>query len=305
MQAKLTVLGSSAAVPSNNRHLSAHLLEMHGHSMLFDCGEATQFQLLKFKKNINRIEYIFITHLHGDHFYGLVGLLSTMNMKNRNRSLIVFGPKGLQEAVEVSFGVSKMELTFPLSIHIIEPEGCRLIVDDDDFKVFAFPLKHSIPTYGYLLKAKKAMRNIKKEFVNSHLHIENTWFARIKAGEDYVNSKGEVISNDEITISPKIPPSYAYCSDTAFLPQLASWVSEVGLLYHESTYLHQDDDKAALRLHSTAKQAAQIAKMAKAKQLLLGHFSGRYKDVSPFEEQAAEVFDNVILAQDGMEIMID
>jgi ribonuclease Z len=301
MSATIVILGSSAATPTNDRSLSAHLLETEGHSLLFDCAEGTQFQLKRFGRKNHRIQAIFISHLHGDHFFGLPGLISSMNLSDRTNPLQVFGAEGLQQAVDLYLQLSETRLKFPIEFVVLTHQTKMKIYESDNYEVFAFPLKHRITTYGYLWQQKPLLLNVNKEFVRMQ-NPALEWFTRIKQGEDYVDEQGIVFPNHLITESAKKANSYAYCSDTAYFEELADWVKGVSLLYHESTFLEVNQEDAIQKFHSTAKQAASIARLADADRLLLGHFSARYKDVQLFKEEAEVEFADVILAVDGMEI---
>ncbi len=300
---KLTILGSSSAIPTKERNLSAQLLEIAGHSLLLDCGEATQFQLQRFDKKTSQIRYVLISHLHGDHYFGLVGLLSTMHMLGREKDLHIYSPKGLKEIIYLQFGESKTKLNYNLVFHIIETDNKTMLFEEEAYQVFTFPLKHSTETYGFLIQEKSGERTIKKEFVNEH-EIPYKWFPRIKAGEDYIDENGNIFLNKDITTAPENPSSFAYMSDTAFLPERAADIRGVDVLYHEATFLEEDIEKAILRTHSTAAQAAEIAHQALVGKLIIGHFSTRYKDVDAFLTEAKQKFDNVVLAEDGMFIEI-
>ena len=303
MPIKLTILGSSAALPAYNRNLSAHLLELNGHSLLFDCGEGTQFQLRKFKKSFQKIDSIFISHTHGDHFFGLPGLLSSMQMLGRNRNINIYGPKGIEEAISAIMFQTRSSVVFEINYHIISTNTKTEIISTKNYKVFAFPLKHSVETYGYLFIKNKETLNIKKSFLaDNTVSIEQ--IKQIKAGSDYIDNNGNKFLNKDITKPPKERISYAYCSDTVYFDKLAEWVKDVKLLYHESTYISDNKTKAIDRLHSTAKDAAQTAKNANAKTLLLGHFSGRYKNLDLFKKEAEEIFKNVITGKEGMELEV-
>ncbi len=306
MDVNLTVLGTSAAVPAHKRHLSSHLLETDTISILFDCGEATQFQLKRFKKDFFKIDYIFISHLHGDHFLGLPGLISTMNMMGRKSHLVIFSPPGLQKAIEPLFSLSNMSLDF--SLEFIELSNIRAkkeVISNELFSISVFPLEHSVETYGYIFRRYSEKLKINKSFVEKHKDIDVQWYPKIKNGSDYIDGEGNVYKNKDITSLKIEDYSYAYCSDTRFNEAISEYIKSVDLLYHESTYLQNDEDKAILRKHSTAAQAARIAQLAEAKRLLLGHFSSRYKDVTDFKNEANDVFQGeVILAKEGLEIKI-
>lgn len=306
MATKLTILGTSAAVPANKRNLSAQLLEVDGYSLLFDCGEATQFQLKRYKLNFFKIEYILISHLHGDHFFGLPGLISTMNMMGRTTKLTIFSPPGLEKAIAPLFNISKMKLEFEIDFEEINNiQSKKEIIKNDLFSIYAFPLNHTVEAYGYICNRHSDKLNIDKGFIEQNPNIPTKWFSRIKNGEDYIDGNGKVFKNEDITIIPQKDVSFAYCTDTGFYEPIVENVRNVDLLYHESTYLNCDEAKADLRKHSTSRNAATIAKMAGAKRLLLGHFSGRYKDAAQFKIEAEEVFSKeVILATEGLQIII-
>lgn len=305
MATRLTVLGSSAAVPANGRNLSAQLLEVDGHSLLFDCGEATQFQLRRFKLHLLKIEYIFISHLHGDHFFGLPGLISTMNMMGRTNTLTIFSPPGLEAVIAPLLNLSNMKLQFQVNFKSVDIFEKTNLITTEFYKVSAFPILHSVKAFGYICNICSNKLNISKAFLKDKTDIPREWFSRIKNGEDYIDGRGNIFKNSDITTKPSKVKSFAYCTDTGFYEPIAEYVKGVDLLYHEATYLNKEEENAILRTHSTAKQAGIIAKKAGAKRLLLGHFSGRYRDVSMFESEAKEVFRNeVILAIDGMQITI-
>ena len=299
--AKLTILGNSAALPAKNRKLSAHLFEIDGHSLLFDCGEGTQFQLINFKKSLLKISKIFITHLHGDHFYGLPGLLSTMSMLNREKPIDIYGPDGLREFLQAINEVSKSEHSFEQRIHIIDAENKQLICEEKDFEIYAFSLDHSVASFGYLVQQKEFKPNIKKSFVhNNDIPIE--WFQRIKNGEDYTDNNGNLFLNKDITEQLHTPISYAYCTDTGYFPQIADYINAVTFLYHETTFLNSEQEDAIAKKHSTAEDAANIAKLSNADRLLIGHFSARYSDLNDFLKEATPIFPNTIIATEGLEI---
>jgi len=299
MSITLTILGTSAALPSYGRKLSAHLLEINGHSLLFDCGEGTQFQLRKYKKNLNKVSAILISHLHGDHFFGLPGLLSSMQMMDRTNTIDIYGPLGIKEAVLAMLFTSRSEYSFQINFHIVEAKTRIELFNNSDYKIYTFPLKHSVETYGYLFKMNTPLLNIKKDFIKKH-DITIDQIKAVKLGADFIDNNGKVHYNKDITMTPKDGFSYAYCSDTVFFKGIAKWIKGVNILYHETTYLEIDSENAESRLHSTAKQAAQIAKLANAKTLLLGHYSGRYKELESFKTEAQEIFQSVVIGREGM-----
>lgn len=297
----ITVLGNSAALPVRDRKLSAHLLETDRHSLLFDCGEGTQFQLFNLKKKIQRISKIFITHLHGDHFFGLPGLLSTMYMLGRQKPIDIYGPEGIEGYLTQLNKICSTEFKFEINFHIIKVESKELIMENDNYSIYAFPLIHRKETYGYLYEQKDMKPNIKKSFVREN-EIPVEWFARIKNGEDYIDEDGKVFLNNEITELRRAPKSYAFCTDTIFMPQLIDYVKDVTILYHEATFLSINKKEATAKKHSTATDAANIAKEANVGTLIIGHFSARYSNLSLFEDEAKEIFKNTIIAEEGLHI---
>jgi ribonuclease Z len=293
---ELTILGSSAALPTSKRFPSAHLLHAGERFFLIDCGEGTQIRLRQYGYNPSRIHHIFISHLHGDHVFGLFGLLSSLGMTGRKVPLHLYGPKGLEAFLGVYdnfFGSLPFELEF---VDLSDHKG--IIFENEKLTVRAFPLNHRIPAYGFLFREKKKALNIRKEQIRAHgLGIAD--IVKIKRGEDFVGSEGETIPNSQFTLPPYHRRSFAYLSDTQFDPKLAQQVQGVDLLYHEATFLGKDKKLAAATQHSTASEAAELAKIAGVKKLLIGHFSSRYKDPVQFENEAKEVFKNSTAVSDG------
>ena len=297
----ITVLGNSAALPAHNRHLSAYMLERERESLLFDCGEATQFQLIKYKKKIHRITKVFITHLHGDHFFGLPGLLSTLHMLDRKKPIDIYGPKGLEQYINLINKITNSVPKYQINFHVVDTDTKVLICENKDYSIFAFPLDHREETYGYLYQQKPSLPNIKKDFiVNNEIPIE--WFKRIKNGEDYIDENGKIIPNSEITEIRKPIKSFAYCTDTVYMPKLVEYVKNVDLLYHEATFLNVNKEDAIAKKHSTASDAANIAKDANVGRLIIGHFSARYANLEQFEKESKAIFENTIIAEEGMSI---
>ncbi len=301
MKWSLTVLGSSSALPADNRMLSAQLLTTGRHHFLFDCGEGTQFQLRRFKAPLNKIDAIFISHLHGDHFFGLFGLLSTYSMYKRENPLRIFAFPQLRDTLEKVLEAANLRLKFDLQFVELKNDGKELIFEDKELKVSSIPLKHSVPVTGFLVEEKIPELNIKKDFAESH-DIPHQWFSRIKNGEDYVDKAGHRYANEDITYSKRAPKSYAYLSDTAYEPRIAEMVKGVGLMYHEATFAEAEAADARDKLHSTASQAALCAKAAGADSLLIGHFSTRYADTRILEQEAQKIFRETRCVYDGMEV---
>ena len=295
---KLTILGCYSASPRNNFHTTSQVLEIGGDLVLIDCGEGTQMQLRKMKIKFSRIKNIFISHLHGDHFYGLIGLISTFRLYGRSNDLNLFGPKGIKEIIELQLKYSNSWTDFKINFHELESKKSVSILNNDKFEVKTIPLRHRIYTNGFLFvekhKEKKLnMNNIKKYSINY------TDFSKIKNGEDIILNNGSKIMNSELVIEPK-NTSYAFCSDTCYHQEIISQLNNVTLLYHESTFLEIDNDIAKKTLHSTASDAAKIAKEANCQKLLLGHFSSRYKNLEKFIDESSKIFKNVDLAYEGL-----
>ena len=295
----LTILGCHSATPRKNAFPTAQFLEINHRHFLIDCGEGTQRQMRKYKVGFSKIDQIFISHLHGDHFFGLVGLLSTYGILNREKEIHVYGPKGIKQITELSLKVAHSHSKFPIIFHELSGTESELIYEDDKVTVHTLPLDHRVYTNGYLFKEKEKPRNLNIEAVRNYPEIEKCDYNNLKLGKDFITQSGTVIPNKELTLDPPAPLSYAFCSDTAYLPNLASLIENVDLLYHESTFLTDKEDLATKTKHSTALQAALVAKDCRAKQLILGHYSGRYQDINRFKEEAEKLFPNVYLSEPG------
>lgn len=300
---ELLILGSSSASPTSERNSSAQLLNIAERYFLIDCGESTQIQLRKYKAKFQSIDHIFISHLHGDHFFGLPGLLGSMHLLGRKQDLNIYCPSELKSLMDMINTVSQTHLNYKINWHFTTNKGLHLIFEDTKVQVFSFPLKHRIYCTGFLFREKPLTRKIDK-YKLERLHISLADIHALKAGKDVVNQEGQLIKNADATLTPPDPRSYAYCSDTIFDPSITEYISGVDLLYHESTFLEDHTERAKKTFHTTAQQAAEIASMANVKQLLLGHFSARYTQLEEFISQAAPVFKNCELAVDGKKIKI-
>lgn len=294
----VTVLGSSAALPTSRRNLSAHLVAYSGQLILLDCGEGTQMMLKKLKVRTGKISHIFISHLHGDHFYGLIGLISTWHLLGRKTPLYIYGPPVLKEILDIQLRASMTELSYPMYFHNTQSEVPAIIADTGHLTVTSVPLKHRVPTTCFLISEKPLPRRIRRAEAERY-SIPFTFMERLRNGEDFTDEDGEQIPNEMLTISPPEPRSYAYCSDTAYDERLPASIKGCTLLYHEATFLSDRTVLAGEKMHSTAAQAAQIAGMAGAGSLLIGHFSARYNDVNAFRDEAEKFFKPVIIAEDG------
>lgn len=294
----ITILGCHSATPTANAHPSSQVLEMKGHLFLIDCGEGTQMQLRKYRVKFSRIRHIFISHLHGDHFFGLPGLISTFLLLGREAELHVYGPKGIKEAILLLLKLGKAYTNYPLYFHELEGASPKIIFEDEKVSVETIPLKHRVYTNGFLFKEKTDDRKLNVEAARS-FNIDLSYYNKIKQGFDIENKDGILIPNKEITFDPPPPKSYAYCSDTAYNPEMVSQIENATVLYHESTFLEEHRHLCEKTKHSTAKEAADIALKANVGTLILGHYSGRYGNLDLFKEEAQEIFENVELAEDG------
>ncbi len=295
---KLHILGCYAATPRALTNPTSQILEVRGHMFLIDCGEGTQVQLRKHRLKFSRIDHIFISHLHGDHFFGLPGLISTFRLLGREKEMHVYGPKGIKEAITLFLKLGDSWTNYPLIFHELESKEPQLIYEDDTVSVTTIPLHHRIYTNGFLFREKPLERKLNIEAVAKH-KMDKAHFHNIKAGKDVVLDNGTVISNAMLTFDPPEPKSYAYCSDTAYLPTIVPQIKNVEALYHESTFLDADADLSVKTKHSTSKEAASIALGAEVGTLILGHYSTRYKSLELFREEAESVFPKVQLADDG------
>ena len=301
---KITILGCYAATPRSFTNPTSQMLEMKNHLFLIDCGEGTQVQLRRNKIKFSKIKHIFISHLHGDHFYGLVGLVSTFRLLNRENELHIYGPKGIKEIITLQLKLANSWTNFPLIFHELTSREPELLFEDSKLSVSTLPLKHRIYTNGFLFKEKKGDRKLLIDKAEE-FRIDYTLFNSLKKGKDVISEDGKLIPNALVTADPPAPKSYAFCSDTVFDMDLVPMIEKTTVLYHESTFLEDQYELAFPTKHSTAKQAARIAKAADVEKLILGHYSTRYKNIELFRQEASEIFPNIILADDGKEIIAE
>jgi ribonuclease Z len=299
MSLNLTILGCHSATPRANAFPTSQYLAINNKHFLIDCGEGTQRQMRKYKVGFSKIDHIFISHLHGDHFYGLVGLLATYGILSREKELHVYGPKDIKEVTLLQLKISQSHAKYPIIFHELKSKESELIYEDDKVSVITIPLNHRVYTNGYLFTEKEKPKKLHIQNISNYKEIGKADYLNIKAGRDVVLSTGEIVPNSELTINPKKPISYAFCSDTSYKPNIIPIIQNVDLLYHEATFLADKEDLAKKTKHATSKQAAQIAKDAKVGQLIIGHYSGRYKDISLFQKEAKEIFENTELAEPG------
>lgn len=265
---------------------------------LIDCGEGTQVQLRKNKMKFSRINHIFISHLHGDHFFGLPGLISTFRLLGRDKEMHIYGPKGIKEAITLVLKLGDSWTNYLLIFHELTSKEPQIIFEDNKVSVETIPLNHRIYTNGFLFKEKLGERKLNIDAVAEY-KVDKAYFQNIKNGKDVTLDNGQVISNTKLTFDPIKPKSYAFCSDTAYKPEIIPQIAKVDVLYHESTFLESEAHLSAKTKHATAKEAAVIAKAADVGTLLLGHYSTRYKSIELFKEEAQTIFENVELADDG------
>ena len=298
---KITVLGSQGAIPKVGKFSSSLLLKVSNSNILIDCCEGVQHQLRKNKIKLSKIDIILISHAHGDHYFGLIGLISTFSLLKRDKKLIIFCPLSVFKIIQAHIKFSKMTLSYELDLRVLNNETKINIFQNDFFYIDAFPLKHSIYTNGFIVSEKKKKRKLilQKALENN---IEKIYFNNLTNRKNVVNKDGVEINYRDVTKEGDKPKKFAYCSDTAYFEDLVNNINGVDLLYCETTFLKRDQDKAKITLHSTTADAAILAKKGKVKRLLIGHFSSRYDDFNEFAEEVGTIFENVIIADEGKKI---
>jgi ribonuclease Z len=293
----LTILGNNSAIPAFGRHPTAQVLQTDNDSFLIDCGEGTQTQLTKYKIRRSKITAIFISHLHGDHYFGLIGLITSMSLLGRTQPLNIYGPTALEQIINLQLSVANTTLSFPLSFYSLTEE--KVIFDNNKITIECFRVQHRIECWGFLFNEKKKPRKVDADRAKSY-EIPEAYFGKLQQGEDYVTKRGTIIPNVEVTLAATKAKRYAYCADTIFDKDLVPKIKEVDVLYHEATYLKDLEERAASRYHSTTHQAATIAKLGDVKKLIIGHFSSKYETVDDFLKEAKEVFENTELGLEGI-----
>ncbi len=299
MSLKLTILGCHSATPRVNANPTSQFLEIRNHNFLIDCGEGTQVQLRKYGVKFSKIKHIFVSHLHGDHFFGLVGLISTFRLLNRESELHIYAPKGLKEIVTLQMKISKSWTNYPLIFHELTATTGELIFEDKNVEVHTIPLDHRLYTNGFLFLEKLGERKLNMTAIKQYSEIKICDYQNLKNGRDFTLQNGTILKNELLTLNPVKPLSYAYCSDTAYAPSIVPIIKNTTCLYHESTFLNDREELAKTTKHSTAEQAARIAKKAHVKELIIGHYSSRYKNKEPFKVEAQKYFKNTLLAIEG------
>lgn len=305
MEFKVTILGSNSALPAHGRHQTSQVVTIGDSLLLVDCGESTQIQLRKFKIRISKINHIFISHLHGDHYLGLMGLISTFHLSRRERPLVIFGPKGLDEIIRIQLKYGHTRLHYPIQFVPTKPDIKNLLLEEKYFKVYSFPLKHRIPCTGFSFEEKHRPRNlIKEKILASRPEIEA--IHALREGRDFLDENGAVkYAVADYTHPPAPLRKYGFCSDTIYDEAIIPYIKDVNLLYHEATFMNIDHSRAKDTFHSTGAQAAKIAQAAKAQKLLLGHFSTRYVNLNPLLCEAQEVFQRTLISEEGQTYLVD
>ncbi len=284
----VNILGSSSAAPTSRRHTSSQLVNFYHRYYLIDCGEGTQIQLRKKRLKISKINHIFISHLHGDHFFGLVGLISSLNLFGRTKELHIFSDLRIKEVVDLQLQISETQLQFEIVYHPLNFDEKELLFEDKKLEIYSFPLDHRVPTCGFLFKEKQSLPNIKKEIIKEYQPDKQQMY-QIKKGEDLKLKNGTIIPNKELIVSAPAPRSFAYCSDTKYTPEIYKYFEDVELLYAECTFMKDMQQIAEDKFHMTTSDVSQLAKESRAKQLIVGHFSARYKNMTEFEQELKEL----------------
>jgi len=295
---KVTILGNGSAVPTSFQHPTSQLVTYGGKRFMVDCGEGTQMQMITYQTGHKSIDHIFISHLHGDHYFGLIGIINTFHLFGRKKPLHIYAPADLKPIINSQLAVSNTTLRYSLVFHILEEKEKKPLYEDKNLMISHFPLKHSIPAYGFVFREKTGERKIKKSFVSDYAPSIEQMHA-IKTGSDFISEDGRRIPNVEITDNPATPRSYAFCSDTSYYKEIVPHINNVNLLYHEATFDNSQQDMAKEKFHSTAAQAALIASEAHVGKLLLGHFSARFREREHLLEEAKAVFTNTELSVEG------
>lgn len=293
----VTILGNNSAVPAFDRHPTSQVVTLDGNNYLVDCGEGTQIQMIKYKIRRGKISHIFISHLHGDHYFGLVGLINTFGLLQHQQDLHVFGPSPLQEIIELQLKVAKTVLPFNLYFHTINKEG--LLIEDSKIEVSCFRTNHRIECYGFSFREKRKPRKIDLEKVKA-AEIPASFYKKLEEGIDYTTKNDVLIKNELVTTEAPKGKSYIFCADTKYDENLLPYIHEADMIYHETTYLDHLKDIATERFHSTSSQAALMAKKGRVKKLLIGHFSSKYHELDEFEQEARVVFENTEIALEGV-----
>lgn len=294
---KVTILGNNSALPAFGRNPTCQVVSVWGEDIMIDCGEGAQSQMHRHAVKWRKLSHIFISHMHGDHYFGLPGLINSMSLLGRTAPVYLYAPAPIMKMLQDIVDLAGAELSYPLHFTPL-PEGSALLVDNDKFSVRCFPVEHRIPCHGFLIESKTRGRKILPAKCYEY-EIPRYYYDKLKQGEDYERKDGTIIKNEVLTTEGPAPKKYAYCADTLYTDSFLEHIQGADTIYHETTYLHKEAEKAAARYHSTPIQAAEIAKKANAKQLLIGHYSSKYKDLYPFRDEARTVFENTLITLEG------
>lgn len=299
----VTILGNNSAIPTPDRHPTAQIITYNDQLILLDCGEGTQLQMTKYKIKRSKLRHILISHLHGDHYFGLIGLINSLSLLGRIEPLSVYGPPELQEILHIQLRASATVLKFELQFHPLQPDKTGFLFLDKDLEVQYFPTKHRIPCYGFSFSQQKKKRRIIPDQARVY-DIPAAYFSKLQDGADYERKDGKTVKNDWVTLPPLKGKRYVYCADSIYDEELIPHMQGADLVYHETTYLNDLAARAAERYHTTSVQAATLAKMAQAKRLIVGHFSSKYTELEPFLEETRPVFPQTDLALEGVTYLI-
>jgi ribonuclease Z len=306
MAFELTILGSNSALPAHGRHPTSQILNIKDRLFMIDCGEATQIQLMRYKVRFNKIDHIFISHLHGDHYFGLIGMITSYSLNGRKNPLNILGPEGLQDIIYTQLKYSGTQLGYELVFHPFEPENGKVIYKDDGISVTSLVMKHRITCSGFIFKEERTERNIRKEKIEEY-RLTVPQIVAAKNGEDVKLDDGRSLSADELMYPPHKARTYAYCTDTLYNEDIIPFIKDVDMLYHEATFDHSRLDRAIETFHSTSVQAANIANMAAVKRMIIGHFSSRYRDaeMEALLEETRAIFPKSDLALEGRTFVVE
>ncbi|MGX5817634.1 ribonuclease Z [Chitinophaga lutea] len=299
----VTILGNNSAIPTPERHPTAQVVTFNDLLLLVDCGEGTQLQLARYKVRRSRIRHILISHLHGDHYFGLIGLINSLSLLGRIEPLTIYGPPELEEILRLQLSAAGTLLKFDLQFVALLPDKTGLLFREKDLDVSYFPTRHRIPCYGFIFHAQRHRRRVVPEQARAY-EIPSAYYTRLSEGADYERKDGLLVKNDWVTLPPAPGKKYVYCADTIYDEDLVPHMQGADLVYHETTYLHELEQRAQERFHSTTVQAATLAQRAEAKRLIIGHFSSKYTELQPFLDESRPVFANTDLALEGATYII-
>lgn len=299
----VTILGNNSAVPTNNRYPTSQVVTFKDQLFLVDCGEGTQMQMSRFKIRRSRIDHIFISHLHGDHYFGLIGLLTSFSLIGRKTPLNLYASPALKDILDIQLSCGATTLGFQVIFIPLLPESSRVLFNSKDLSVSSFQTNHRIPCFGFLFEEKKEKRRILPALADNY-RVPKTYFPRLQEGEDFIRDDGSRVPNEMVTSPPSQPRKYAYCADTLYDESLIPSIHQCNLVYHETTYLQDQLERAVQRYHSTTIQAGNLASKAEVKRLIIGHFSSKYEDLTPFEQECRTVFPQTEIAEQGVTFLV-